>query len=379
MYEFLFKVLEALKVGGSYAVAVILFTLIVRVVLFPFDFRSRRSMRKMANVQPKVAVLQKKYANDRDKLNRKMQELYRQEGVSPLSGCLPMLLSYPILIIMFGAMRFYAADQMVLQVTDFLKNVGADPHAAPNYEKFIWIKNLFMADNPFTSALPDINTLTVNADSFRKMLTVERMNDIIAVWNTNDTWLASINGTAELKAAWEQIVANIGRFTTQDEWLNFLRDTKVLTAESKEVTVWSQLPGLFSSMMANTEFYKANIGPAMSSPIMLLGTLQKHWNGLMILPIMSAASQFLMTKLNPSQNQPAAAGDPQAQTAQSTGKFMTWFFPIFSLVICFSSTAAFSLYWVVSNLIAMVQTVVLNKYFENKEQKDKIVGEGIVQ
>ena len=72
--------------------------------------------------------------------------------------------------------------------------------------------------------------------------------------------------------------------------------------------------------------------------------------------------------------QPAANGQP------NTGKFMQWFFPIFSLVICFGYSAAFALYWVAGNVVSMVQTFAINKYLDNKEKNAApVAGEGSVK
>jgi membrane protein insertase Oxa1/YidC/SpoIIIJ len=86
-------------------------------------------------------------------------------------------------------------------------------------------------------------------------------------------------------------------------------------------------------------------------------------NGWFILPILSAVTQYLMTLSQP--QQPAANGQ------NSTGQFMKYFFPLFSLWICSSYNALFSLYWVISNVFAWIQSIVLNKVFENMEKKEK--------
>ena len=90
---------------GNYGWSIVVFTLLIRLVLLPLDIKSKKSMRAMTAIQPKVQALQKKYANDKEKLNQKTMELYRKEHVSPTAGCLPMLISLPILWIMFSAMR----------------------------------------------------------------------------------------------------------------------------------------------------------------------------------------------------------------------------------------------------------------------------------
>ena len=81
---------------------------------------------------------------------------------------------------------------------------------------------------------------------------------------------------------------------------------------------------------------------------------------------MCIRDRFLMTKLTGTAQTPAA-DDAQAQQAQNSMKFMNYFFPIFTLILCFNYNAIFALYWVASNVIAIVQTKGINMYLDRKE------------
>ena len=114
MNEFLANIISGINsVVHSYGWSIIIFTVLVKLLVMPLDYKSRKSMRRMTAVQPQMEKLQKKYANDKEKLNQKMAELYRKEGVSPMSGCLPMLISMVILMVMWGAMRLVANTELV--------------------------------------------------------------------------------------------------------------------------------------------------------------------------------------------------------------------------------------------------------------------------
>ena len=113
-------------VVGNYGWSIVLFTLLIRMVLLPLDIKSKKSMRAMNKIQPKVQALQKKYANDKEKLNQKTMELYRKEHVSPTAGCLPMLISLPILWIMFSAMRT-VGNEKTIEMILHMKNTGTLP------------------------------------------------------------------------------------------------------------------------------------------------------------------------------------------------------------------------------------------------------------
>ncbi|MBQ5401532.1 MAG: membrane protein insertase YidC, partial [Bacteroidales bacterium] len=73
---------------GNYGLAVILFALVVNLVLTPFMAKSKKSMMRSTRLQPKIQELQRRHEGNPQKLNQEMQNLYREEGVNPMSGCL---------------------------------------------------------------------------------------------------------------------------------------------------------------------------------------------------------------------------------------------------------------------------------------------------
>lgn len=316
MNEFLANIIHAINsVVHSYGVSIILFTLLIRLLLYPLNLKGRVGMRKMADIGPKVQALHKKYANDKDKLNAKTQELYRKEGVNPLSGCLPMLLSFPILIIMFNAMRQVANIQLLNQVYSFL--IGKEA----NFEGFLWIKNLWMPDSPFYPTAPTIS-----------MLKLVGLND----------WQSAFNALSQ--ADQQALMAAVPNLSFDN--LQNLTET-------------------ISAALANNAQYMSHIQtlPGWENINLFISRLSvfKNYNGLLILPILAAATQFVATKFMPQQ--------PQQEGAPNTS-FMTWFFPIFSAYICLNYNASFALYWVAANVFSTVETIFMNKYLDKKTSNE---------
>ncbi|MBE6399668.1 MAG: membrane protein insertase YidC [Lentisphaerae bacterium] len=118
---------------SSYGLSIILLTLLVRAAFYPITARGNESMKKMARVQPKLKEMREKYKDNPQLLNQKMTELYRQEGVNPLAGCLPILLQIPI---------FFALYAMLDNVIE-LRHVS-----------FLWCKNLAAADTVCRIPMP---------------------------------------------------------------------------------------------------------------------------------------------------------------------------------------------------------------------------------
>ncbi|MDQ7030569.1 MAG: YidC/Oxa1 family membrane protein insertase [Ardenticatenia bacterium] len=99
---------------GSYGLAIVVFTLVVRLVTVPLTLKQIRSSKAMQELQPKIKELQRKYKDDKERQTQEMMRLYREAGVNPASGCLPILIQMPIWIGLYRAL-FQMADQGILQ------------------------------------------------------------------------------------------------------------------------------------------------------------------------------------------------------------------------------------------------------------------------
>ena len=90
---------------GNYGLAIILFTILIKIIMLPLSIKQQRTMKKSAKLQEQMKVLQFKYKNDPEKLNREMMELYKKENMSPFSGCLSTIVQFILLISIFYMVR----------------------------------------------------------------------------------------------------------------------------------------------------------------------------------------------------------------------------------------------------------------------------------
>ena len=107
---------------GNYGLAVILFGLVVKIILMPFQLKSKRSTMRTARLQPAIQDIQKRYAGNQAKINAETQKLYKDAGVKPMSGCIWSLIPFPILIALYQAIRFPLT--MMMRVPDELLKEG---------------------------------------------------------------------------------------------------------------------------------------------------------------------------------------------------------------------------------------------------------------
>lgn len=91
---------------GNYGLAIILFTVIIKLIMLPLSIKQQRTMKKSTQLQEKMKVLQFKYKNDPEKLNREMMDLYKKENMSPFSGCFSAIIQFILLISIFYMVRF---------------------------------------------------------------------------------------------------------------------------------------------------------------------------------------------------------------------------------------------------------------------------------
>ena len=110
----------------SYGVAIILLTIVIKAILAPLTVKQIKSMKAMQELQPRMKAIQDKYKNDPQRMQQEIGNMYKEMGVNPLAGCLPLLVQMPFLIAIFYALQNYPYD--------------------PNFVQFLWLPSLGETD-----------------------------------------------------------------------------------------------------------------------------------------------------------------------------------------------------------------------------------------
>ncbi|SDL15559.1 YidC/Oxa1 family membrane protein insertase [Natronincola ferrireducens] len=139
---------------GNYGISIIMFTVIVKLILVPLTLKQTKSMKQMQDIQPKVKEIQEKYKNDKEKMNQKVMELYKEYNVSPFGGCLPLLIQFPIIIGLFTVLR----NPVDYGFTQEIVETG-----------FLWVPSLSAAD-------PWILPLLAGATTYLSSITMTSTN-----------------------------------------------------------------------------------------------------------------------------------------------------------------------------------------------------------
>lgn len=280
---------------NNFGLAIILFTIITKVLLFPLQLKSKKGMIDQQRIAPKMAKLEKKYRNNKQKYSEEVQKLYKEEGVSMFGGCLPMLLVLVIILGLYGVIYKPVYYMMADKDKTVVQNVALQLQS--DYENGIYIRK------------------TEDSSAW-----IERLNQQITV---SDSGVRSASTVNELNLA-QALAGNTERL-------------KVLQPEYQN---------LFE---IDFNFLGLDLGEQPSySPINLLA----------ILPVISAITAYLSSMLTQKLNGNSVQSDAAASAA-NTSKTMLYFMPIMSLVIGFTLPAGLTLYWIVNNILSGLQEPLL--------------------
>lgn len=331
----------------NYFITIFIFTFLVRLVLFPVSLKQQKSAMERARLAPALERLQKKYANDRQKLAEKQQQLYEKHGVSMTAGCLPMLLSF---IVLFGVIAAIYAP---------LGNLSTPP----------------MADQVISVAE-------------------------YAVLGTGEGKVTE----QDLKGYYGELrlMLNCDKGTNKEDIINELNDPSPEALQraynDKIVTIEKDEKGneIRTVNQENYELYKANFATLMgeqtgedvynqisemSEQFVILDTeyslLEQPWtadgfkgiNLLWIIPLISGITSFFVSYISTQYNKRSMPKDQPGQGC--TNGMMMIYMPAISLFIAFKVPGAVGLYWIFSNLLTMVQTIIINKIYDPAKAREE--------
>jgi YidC/Oxa1 family membrane protein insertase len=345
----IFKMFENMGIA-SLAGRIILFSVLLRIIIFPFDFLGTRAQRKtalaQAKIQPQLDKLKKKYPNDKQKLQTEQQKLNKAAGIKPLASCLPMLLPAVIMILVFSGFSPYTASQnaelfrsihTVSQI-DFFEEEGTPQDLVnreiPNfdlYEHEYFSRIYTLSGGDAQLVFDDIGQLKIVAiekledgksDVEQSAIKIEAMQFVVlTVFDTNRDSFLWIKNLSRPDTFWAKSVESYG------DYLTSVKDNNTIPMTQSEYRFITE---------------KIN---------------QKHArNGLLILPIISLGLQMLSMMLATRKNQAVAAG----QNAKIMKIVQQFVMPIFIGIIALNYSSAFALYIVAGTATAIITRLIIN-------------------
>lgn len=282
---------------GSYGVALILFTLVIKLILLPFQMKSKKSMMRMSRMSGRMQEIQKKYANNQLKQQEEMQKIYAEEGINPMSGCLWSFLPFPILIALYSIIR--------QPITRFM----------------------MLSEDVLQQLVTKATTAGIDMSS------IVRMKDGAAVVQ---------NGITQLQPYGQ---------------INLV---KAITSQAPELA-----QGVDGWVDLNYNFIGLDLA---STPTAVMKEFSMSWAviGLILIPILAGLSQFVLSFITMKQ-QGNSSDNPAARSTRS----MMYTMPLFSVYIAFIMPAALGVYWIAQSVFALVQEVLLGKFYNKKLEEEE--------
>ncbi len=365
------KIIEFFSFGGSVAVGILMFSLILKIIPLPLDIYSRTATKKnnlkMEKMRPELEKLQKQYANNKELYSQKMMALYKKEGYSAFATCLPSILSIVFFIVVITAFQQYSS---------FCKIDTFNQMANSYNESIIYNENV---DVYYYEGFDENNINETNKIA-KENIKDYKLSQLVFYSNLQGTsedvesdFYTQIIKKAQDSAA-EKYIEIEGKYSflwVQNIWIEDLPWKKAFIDENTYTNgLFNYSQGCSSATLEHplntTEAYKLLTGSS------LLNEYKEKPNGYLILVLLSIGSmllsQLIMSKEQKAQMELQSVDGGNGQAAQ-TSKMMMWMMPIMFGFFAFIYTASFSLYLIISTLFSTASTFIINKIVENKFKK----------
>lgn len=354
----------------NYAIALILFTFITKLLMFPLNIKQQKATAKTAKLNPKLQQLQKKYANNKEKYSEEVTKLYAEEGVSMSSGCLPLIVN---MVLLFAMIEIIYAP--LTYVTDV--------NSADVEEARTLVSNVMTVSNEIEASSND------DADTFNEII---KVNDVTY----------TIGGSEEEN---EKAVNTVYKYLVNDDNKKIFKNTRKLSEQQVkdvvEVLFEYNEKGLYEYITDNDKvtpklqsrpellifrIVEDGMGDFLPESVVkaaddfnyeILGIFlgdYPSWSSILVLiPVISLVFQLLVTFVSQHYSK---KNNPNAQASMGGMNIMLYCMPLVSFAIAFGFPAGIGLYWIAQSVFSLVQVIVVNKiytpeYIDKLNEKDK--------
>jgi YidC/Oxa1 family membrane protein insertase len=340
------------------AICVILFTFVTRMLMLPLQIKQQKQAKLSSKMQPEINAVQEKYKGKKDQDSMRMQQeevqqVYAKYGTNPMSGCLPLIITVPIM---------FALYRVIYAIPAYVNDI---------YTLYAVVADKIMNVDGYATAMlyfTDINNISVR--------TIKSFTEVSA------TGIISKNHLIDLLYAFN--TTNWNAFINTKAWLTGSIDTSAISIAS--LSIGDNLKNLSTADINSLSDVISGLGTQVHSIIKVnsffggLNILDKSgwkWPGV-IIPVLAAVSQFIQTKfLSPAVNQ-KPSGNSQQDSMQQSMKMMNYVMPVMSLFMCAVLPICVGIYWVASSVFAAIQSFFINKYIDRTDI-DELIAKNVAK
>ena len=321
---------------NNYGLAIILFTVIIKLAMLPLSIKQQKSLKKNTKIQKEMQILQFKYKNDPEKMNQAVMKLYKDNNVSPFSGCLGSILQLILLLSVF---------YMVASPLTYMEKIPADSIKT--------IKEQLSSEQLTVGAYAEIDIIR-NIDKINNVDNQpEEKAETENAENSNETAVAE--GNSEDQAVEEGV--EVGE--VNDEDIQKIKDLK----ENMNFL------GLDLNMIPqqNMNNFAVYIIPALyilSTFISMRLTVKMQEN---MKASQNADSNEVIINKDKEKDNDESAEKTEEDPMMQTNKMMSWMMPILSVSIAFVAPLGLALYWLVNNVTMIIERIILDKFIKMED------------
>ena len=351
--------IDALNKGiGNYGVAVICFTLILKLAMSPFDVWQKvvmtKNNRAMERMKPQLEKLQQQYAGNKELYSQKQMELYRKEKYSMLGSCLPSIISLVIFFMVFSGFNGMVKQYNINMYKD-LSSSYYSTYETQRAAAYTAEYNRLINDGKSETEADESATIVA-----KETATTTAQNAVVSLFDDKYK--------KEIKFMW------VNNVFMPDSWKNPIPVYETFVGKG----IGNLDIDTNSIEHGNPTEYGEVMAPLIAkyNQVKRNGKSGSRWNGFMLLPIITGLITFASTKLM-KQTQP-----PQPPTANGSGKdmqnamqanmkMMQWFMPILLAVFALLYSTAFTVYMVISNLFSTVFQLIYNACVKVNDKRNE--------
>ena len=319
---------------GNFGWAILLFSVLVKVIMIPISIKQQKTMEKSQRLSKEMKNLQFKYKNDPEKFNQEMMDLYKREKMSPFSGCLSSIIQIILLFSVFYLVRSPLTYMRKIDSTtiDKLQQVVVQEGSNSNYREIAVINYINKVKN---------GEITKNEEEVENQEEQEAQEDSEKIEQENVEQIENSNTEVQ-----EENNENIENSSEQEN--------------KEEININDYVDEAYINM----EFLGLDLSKVPTEDLTNIKTL--------IIPILYVISSIvsikLSTKMTNQSNEKTAEGEQEYDAMAEANKSMNMFMPIMSVLIALIAPLGLALYWLANNILMIIERIVLNKFFKNKEE-----------
>lgn len=311
--EWLYILMDRLGIENI-GICMILFTFLVNMLMLPLNVKQQKFAKMSSIMNPEIMAIQEKYKNKKDqasqqKMSLETQAVYQKYGVSPAGGCLPMLITLPIL---------FALYRVIYNIPAYVK---------PVYDMYAGVAT-------------KVKELGISVEDLSKM-------------TSSNTYVISDAVRAKSKDI-NYYIDVLGQFSS-DAWDRLI---------DKCPSIADNIEAVSEQAMHVNSFLGMNIADTPTIPFIAGGALTLS----VLIPILSVVTQYISTKLSMASGPQIDTENPTAASMQTMNKVM----PFVTGAMCFMFPIGVGIYWVAGNVFRIFQTLLLNAYFNRLDMDEMI-------